>query len=78
MNGGDPSQVGLGPPVVTRAFDVPASVLAFHDTGIGAWPAFGQEPSHELGDGVAPEPVSPVSDLRGEKRPVGRWTCGRF
>src|SRR5665811_1127947 len=60
------------------SFDVPFGVLAFDDSGVGARFPRGQEPADKFADGVAPEPPDGVVAVRGEKRPAGRWSGGKY
>ena len=64
---------GLGPEGVVGAFDVPADVLAFDDTGVGPVSSGWVEAMGEPADGLNPQAVS---GLRGESRPVGRSRHG--
>lgn len=59
---------GLGPVVVSVAFDVPLGHLALDEPWIGSEPAAWVEPATESGDGVL---AGVVSLLRGENR--GPW-----
>ena len=56
---------GLGPVVVSGAFDVPLGHLALDEPWIGSEPTAWVEPAAELCDGVLAGVVSP---LRGENR----------
>ena len=75
----------MRPRGVVSAFDVPLRHLAFDDPGCGSEASGGVEPPEESvqeDDPARPVPVTRVtrfvlvSVVRGEKRPVGRWSDG--
>lgn len=76
LDGGCGWAGGLGPVAVAEAFDVPADVFAFDDSGVAAMSTHWVEAAGEQDDGVSP---AVVSGLRGKKRAPLRWSgerCG--
>ena len=65
LDGRDWWSGGLGPVVVSVAFDVPLGRLALDEARVGSEPAAWVEPAAELGDGVL---AGAVSALRGGNR----------